>query len=212
MKHHYVQGLCIRLEIPTEVFYPDNDHKGKIAYAKSICSNCDKQSECLDLALARREEFGIWGGLTYAERTQFRAQQALRNRSSQRKKPHEQEHPLSACSSSPSHISDEENHNPSVYQLDFARQLASRVDGIEVSLLQLPEGLSLGPNQSSLFELLWAELSSSRLQPDHTLEIENQVLIKIDLELSQIEGPSDSDLSQLEQDPILSIPLDLIQV
>lgn len=36
--------------------------------AKVICSDCVLRSRCLETALSRREQYGIWGGLTPTER------------------------------------------------------------------------------------------------------------------------------------------------
>lgn len=36
--------------------------------AKSICKVCPVNAECLEYALAIREPYGIWGGLTETER------------------------------------------------------------------------------------------------------------------------------------------------
>jgi WhiB family redox-sensing transcriptional regulator len=36
--------------------------------AKQICYTCEVQGECLEYALATREPYGIWGGLTEIER------------------------------------------------------------------------------------------------------------------------------------------------
>lgn len=36
--------------------------------AKRICIGCEVRDECLDYALATREAYGIWGGLTEIER------------------------------------------------------------------------------------------------------------------------------------------------
>ncbi len=36
--------------------------------AKSICARCEVRPECLAYALATRESYGIWGGLTELER------------------------------------------------------------------------------------------------------------------------------------------------
>jgi len=38
--------------------------------AKSICRICPVGAECLDYAMTIREPYGIWGGLTEAERRQ----------------------------------------------------------------------------------------------------------------------------------------------
>jgi WhiB family transcriptional regulator, redox-sensing transcriptional regulator len=39
-----------------------------IRRAKQICASCPVSSPCLSYALARRQEQGIWGGLTDEER------------------------------------------------------------------------------------------------------------------------------------------------
>ena len=36
--------------------------------AKAVCYTCTVRQECLDYALATREPYGIWGGLTEIER------------------------------------------------------------------------------------------------------------------------------------------------
>jgi WhiB family redox-sensing transcriptional regulator len=44
--------------------------------AKAICVTCPVKGDCLDYALTIREPYGIWGGLTEAERRQAVARQA----------------------------------------------------------------------------------------------------------------------------------------
>jgi WhiB family redox-sensing transcriptional regulator len=39
-----------------------------VARAKAVCRRCPVASDCLDYALDVNEPFGIWGGLTEAER------------------------------------------------------------------------------------------------------------------------------------------------
>lgn len=36
--------------------------------AKSICAGCPVRSDCLEHALAGQEKFGVWGGMTAADR------------------------------------------------------------------------------------------------------------------------------------------------
>jgi WhiB family redox-sensing transcriptional regulator len=36
--------------------------------AKQLCADCDVREDCLNTALAQRESYGIWGGLTEIER------------------------------------------------------------------------------------------------------------------------------------------------
>jgi len=45
--------------------------------AKSICKICPVNGDCLEYALTIREPYGIWGGLTEAERRQQLARSAV---------------------------------------------------------------------------------------------------------------------------------------
>lgn len=55
-----------------EDFFPDSlrTHERKQAEgrAKAICETCPVRETCLGEALANRDQYGIWGGLTTAER------------------------------------------------------------------------------------------------------------------------------------------------
>ena len=44
--------------------------------AKAICMVCPVRLECLDFAMSIREPYGIWGGLTEADRRQVIAREA----------------------------------------------------------------------------------------------------------------------------------------
>jgi WhiB family redox-sensing transcriptional regulator len=58
-----------------ELFFPISARPvlhSAIKHAKLICARCPVQSECLDYALANRQEQGIWGGLTDEERRLLR--------------------------------------------------------------------------------------------------------------------------------------------
>lgn len=50
----------------TNLFF--SELKSKVAKAKAICATCPVANKCLELALATEAEFGIFGGLTPAER------------------------------------------------------------------------------------------------------------------------------------------------
>lgn len=47
---------------------PADVRAARTARAKSVCALCPVVSDCLAYALSVREPFGIWGGLTEAER------------------------------------------------------------------------------------------------------------------------------------------------
>jgi WhiB family redox-sensing transcriptional regulator len=50
-----------------DAMFPDSNTAG-IAAAKTLCAICPSQPECLAWALDQRIEFGVWGGLSEAER------------------------------------------------------------------------------------------------------------------------------------------------
>ena len=59
-------GLCSQTD--PEIFFPEKgDHTSSHA-AKSVCASCQLVVQCLTGALARNEEFGIWGGSSYKNR------------------------------------------------------------------------------------------------------------------------------------------------
>ncbi|MGO8825641.1 MAG: WhiB family transcriptional regulator [Acidimicrobiales bacterium] len=50
----------------TEAFFSYDEER--VAHALAICENCPVRQECLQMALADRNLFGVWGGTTQAER------------------------------------------------------------------------------------------------------------------------------------------------
>lgn len=61
----------------TEAFYlPDRMRAAKAraheAAAKAICADCPVMWQCRDWALRTNEQWGVWGGLTSAERNAIR--------------------------------------------------------------------------------------------------------------------------------------------
>lgn len=65
-------ALCAQTD--PDAFYPENG--GSTRAAKRICADCPVQNECLLDALDRGEEFGVWGGLSRAERRRLKKQVA----------------------------------------------------------------------------------------------------------------------------------------
>lgn len=53
-----------------ERWYPDSRHDA--SYAVGVCRTCPARIPCLQRALDRREEYGVWGGLTPEERHRAR--------------------------------------------------------------------------------------------------------------------------------------------
>jgi WhiB family redox-sensing transcriptional regulator len=60
----YQQARCHRYD--PEIFF--DTRKRSERRAKTICSKCAVQGECLSFALQSGTEFGIWGGLNADER------------------------------------------------------------------------------------------------------------------------------------------------
>ncbi len=58
------RALC--KEVDPGCFFPERGQS--TAPAKAVCRRCPVREECLTLALARDERFGVWGGLSEPER------------------------------------------------------------------------------------------------------------------------------------------------
>lgn len=54
----------------TEVFFPENEDQA--AAARAVCAVCPVRLECLEWAIAARQDEGIWGGKTGRERIRIR--------------------------------------------------------------------------------------------------------------------------------------------
>lgn len=61
---------------PPSQFERKEDKLEREERAKAICAECPVQKECLEYALAIREQHGIWGGLNEVERKQLIATHA----------------------------------------------------------------------------------------------------------------------------------------
>lgn len=57
------------LESDPELFFPEEGES--TAPAKRICAQCPVRTQCLDYALAKREPYGVFGGLSEGERTRL---------------------------------------------------------------------------------------------------------------------------------------------
>ena len=58
------RALCA--ETDPEAFFPEKGASTR--EAKMVCQGCEVRAECLAYALERREQFGIWGGLSEPQR------------------------------------------------------------------------------------------------------------------------------------------------
>lgn len=73
-----VQAACRGLDT-AEFYHPENERgpsrSRREMRAKAVCARCPVVSECLRWALAAREPYGVWGGLSTEEREALLNQQ-----------------------------------------------------------------------------------------------------------------------------------------
>lgn len=57
-----------------EAWFPEVHASAKrvAEIAKQRCRQCPVKAQCLELALANNEQFGIWGGLSVSQRKKLR--------------------------------------------------------------------------------------------------------------------------------------------
>lgn len=65
-------ALCSQTD--PEAFFPTKG--GSTKDAKKICASCDVRVRCLEYALANKEDLGVWGGLSEAERKKVKQKRA----------------------------------------------------------------------------------------------------------------------------------------
>lgn len=74
-------GLC-RTTDPEEFFHPEGERgerrRRRDERAKRVCRRCPVIEECREHALAAREPYGVWGGLTESEREELLARSELK--------------------------------------------------------------------------------------------------------------------------------------
>jgi hypothetical protein len=73
---NYEAPLCA--EVGGEWWFPDKeDNYVDSRYAKSICRQCQHQTECAEWGIYN-EQHGIWGGLVDKQRREIRKQRNLK--------------------------------------------------------------------------------------------------------------------------------------
>jgi WhiB family transcriptional regulator, redox-sensing transcriptional regulator len=68
------QAACNGQE--TRIFFDHEDLRGEkravsLAKARAVCAPCAIRGTCLNYALESGQQFGLWGGLTAAERSEI---------------------------------------------------------------------------------------------------------------------------------------------
>lgn len=85
------EGACFGQNDLVDAFYPPGEPWGMSdhiapavaaaeAEALAYCARCPVIVECLDFALATRQEWGTWGGLTARERRKVLRQRGIQTR------------------------------------------------------------------------------------------------------------------------------------
>lgn len=64
------EGLC--REVDPDAWYPEKGDP--VGPAKRVCQQCPVRMQCLEYALANREAWGVWGGLSTRERQKLLTQ------------------------------------------------------------------------------------------------------------------------------------------
>ena len=76
----WTERAACRGEDPDLFYAPEGERGGNLALrelvAKRICATCPVVDECAGYALAVDERYGVWGGLTAAERQRRRRRPA----------------------------------------------------------------------------------------------------------------------------------------
>ena len=69
-----LEGAC-RGEDPSVFFHPEGERgqarEARQRAAKAICGGCPVRVECAEHALAAREPYGVWGGMSEEEREEI---------------------------------------------------------------------------------------------------------------------------------------------
>lgn len=68
--------------VDPDLWFPQNGGSSK--EAKDTCKRCPYRERCLEEAMERNEEFGVWGGLTARERKRLRKERGLADGSQRR--------------------------------------------------------------------------------------------------------------------------------
>lgn len=69
------RGACWKQPHLTHLFFSDDPTEQR--QAKALCFSCPVASQCLAGAMDRGEKFGIWGGMSPADRRRYKAERAL---------------------------------------------------------------------------------------------------------------------------------------
>jgi len=134
--------FCLDNRIPTEIFFPKSYTKENSARALSYCHLCDRETECLEIALRFHLDHGIFGGMRPQDRDRLLVTKALtasKESALLRNTSHEQPHPVYEFPAFLLHKSYEQNHSPLALSLVAVEQQTFRLKLLkfELNLLSL---------------------------------------------------------------------------
>ena len=69
-----IEGAPCQDNVDPEIFFPDPTDREGIKIAKDLCGSCNQEVrvKCLTFAIENKINYGVWGGMTEAERTSIR--------------------------------------------------------------------------------------------------------------------------------------------
>ena len=78
-------AACLSDDVDPEVFFHPEGESGQArrdreVEAKAVCAGCGIRATCLEYALERREQYGVWGGKGEDERAELRRARRRRER------------------------------------------------------------------------------------------------------------------------------------
>ena len=73
-------ALCA--ETDPEAFFPEKGESTSVA--RQVCNACPVREECLNDALARDEQFGVWGGHSVVERRKIARERGIKQSAKKR--------------------------------------------------------------------------------------------------------------------------------
>jgi WhiB family redox-sensing transcriptional regulator len=82
------KGLCAQAERDPEEWFSDRSRGGQSRLrdrreAARLCEGCPVVSECLEYAVATRQRYGVWGGMSERDRTVLTRATARKPRSAE---------------------------------------------------------------------------------------------------------------------------------
>lgn len=69
MPSWFARGACVNSDVD---FFPGPADFLAMAAAKAVCASCPIEEACLEWALTRREQYGVWGGASERQRRRMR--------------------------------------------------------------------------------------------------------------------------------------------